>query len=225
MIIDNREKRSIIPQKLTELGVEIEYATLPIGDYLINNTICVERKEINDYVGSLTSGHLHTQLYQMSTNFDCSYLIVEGIISEVLMYRKIKRSAYISSLVGASLKRSPDGRQGVVQLINLETPFDTVLFLKSLEEKSINNEPRLPKLSRVNWGTKDRILYLISSITGIGEKKAMNILNYFGTVKNFVNASVDDLMKVEGIGQKIAENIFKLLNTSYRRISDDSSRS
>lgn len=214
IIVDNREKRSIIPQKLQELGVQIQYDSLPIGDYLVNN-ICIERKEINDYVGSLTSGHLHTQLYQMSTNFEVSYLVVEGIISEALMYRKIKRRAYISSLAGASLKRSPHGKQGIVQIINLETAYDTVLFLKSLEEKLEENEPRLPKMRRVRWTTGDELVYLVSSIFGVGETRAKNILKYFGTVRNFVNASVDELVKVEGIGRKTAVNIFNLLNTKY----------
>jgi len=218
IFVDTREKRSIIPQKLQELGVEIQYTSLPIGDYIVGD-ICIERKEINDYVASLTSGHLHTQLYQMSTNFELSYLIVEGIISEVLMYRKIKRQAYISSLAGASLKRSPHGKQGIVQIINLETAYDTVLFLKSLDEKVKENEPRLPKMNKVKWSNTDEAIFVVSSIFGIGEKRAKNLLSYFNTIKNIVNSTKEELMKVDGIGEKTANHILEIINLRFQNDS------
>lgn len=214
-IVDNREKRSIIPSKLEKFGLEIQFADLPVGDYLIDGTLCVERKEINDYITSLTSGHLHTQLYNLSTNFDVSYLIVEGIISEVLMYRKIKREAYLSSLAGASLKRSPKGKQGIVQIINLETAFDTALFLKSLKNKLEDKEPRLPKLSRVKWGTKDQLVFIVSSLPGIGELRAKRLLEHFGDLRSLVNADIDDIAEVQGIGPKTAREVHKLFVKKY----------
>lgn len=218
IVVDNREKRSIIPGRLEKFGLEIQFADLPVGDYLIDGTLCVERKEINDYISSLTSGHLHNQLFNLSTNFDLSYLIVEGIISEVLMYRKIKREAYLSSLAGASLKRSPKGKQGIVQIINLETAFDTALFLKSLQEKLEDKQPRLPKLSRVKWGKSDQLVFIISSLPGIGELRAKKLLEHFGNLRSLVNANVDEIAEVRGIGTKTAREIHNLFIKSYNEI-------
>nr|MDO8079301.1 ERCC4 domain-containing protein [Candidatus Freyarchaeota archaeon] len=215
IIVDNREKRSIVPKQLEKFGVEIQFADLPVGDYLLSDTLCVERKEINDYVSSLTSGHLHTQLYDLSTNFDLSYLIVEGIISEALMYRKIKREAYLSSLAGASLKRSLEGKKGIVQIINLETAFDTAVFLKSLNERVEGNEPRIPMISRVKRDTGDQLVFIVSSLPGIGEIRAKKLLEHFGDLKSLFNADFDEIASVQGIGTKTASKLQKLFVKKY----------
>lgn len=215
IIVDNREKRSIVPGKLEQFGVMIKFADLPVGDYLISDTLCVERKEMNDYIASLTSGHLHTQLYELSTNFEVSYLIVEGIISEALMYRKIKREVYLSSLAGASLKKSLEGKRGIVQIINLETAFDTALFLKSLDERVGGNEPRIPKISRVKKGIKDQLVFIVSSLPGIGEIRAKKLLEHFGDLKNLVNADLEEIASIPGIGFKTARELHGLFFKKY----------
>jgi len=215
--VDNHESRSIVPRELEKFGVEIKFADLAVGDYLLSDTLCVERKEINDYVSSLTSGHLHTQLYDLSTNFDASYLIVEGIISEALMYRKIKREVYLSSLAGASLKRSSEGKKGIVQIINLETAFDTAVFLKSLSEKLGGNEPRIPPISRMKRGAGDQLVFIVSSLPGIGEIRAKKLLEHFGDLKSLVNADADEIASIRGIGTKTAREIQKLFVKKYDR--------
>jgi ERCC4-type nuclease len=215
IIVDNRESRSIVPKQLEKFGMEIQFADLPVGDYLLSDTLCVERKEINDYVSSLTSGHLHTQLYDLSTNFEISYLIVEGIISEALMYRKIKREAYISSLAGASLKRSPEGKRGIVQTINLETAFDTALFLKSLKENLGDSELHIPKISRTKQSADDQLVFIVSSLPGIGEIRAKKLLKHFGDLRSLVNADVDQIASIRGIGAKIAREIQMLFVKKY----------
>lgn len=220
IIVDHREKRSIVPRQLEKLGVDLKYENLTIGDYLVDNKVCVERKEINDYVSSLTSGHLHTQLYNMSTNFEVSFLIVEGIISEALMWRRIKRHQYISSLAGAAIKRSPNGKQGIIQIIPLETPFDTALFLKSLQEKIQNNEPRLPKMERVKWGTKDKLIFVASSIPNVGESRAELLLNHFKTLRNLANASWREIARIRGLGEKIAKSVENVFTTEYEGGND-----
>ncbi len=215
ILVDYREKRSMIPDKLQQFGVEIRFEDLPVGDYLVGDALCVERKEINDYITSLTSGHLHTQLYELSTNFEVSYLIVEGIISEALMYRKIKREAYLSSLASVSLKRSPEGKRGIVQIVNLETAFDTALFLKSLDEHVGNGEPRIPQLSRVKKGVKDQLVFIVSSLPGIGEIRARRLLEHFGDLKTLVNADWEQIASIPGIGPKTARELYTLFLKKY----------
>lgn len=215
IIVDNRENRSMVPRQLEKFGVEIQFADLPVGDYLLSDTLCVERKEINDYVSSLTSGHLHTQLHDLSTNFEVSYLIVEGIISEALMYRKIKREAYLSSLAGASLKRSEEGKKGIVQIINLETAFDTAVFLKSLNERLAGNEPRIPGISRVKYGKSDRLVFIVSSLPGIGEIRAKKLLEHFGNLRSLINADEDEIASIRGIGANTAREIQRLFVKKY----------
>lgn len=217
IIVDTHENRSIVPKQLEKFGVEIRFADLPVGDYLLSDTLCVERKEINDYVSSLTSGHLHTQLSDLSTNFDVSYLIVEGIISEALMYRKIKRESYLSSLAGASLKRSPEGKKGIVQIINLETAVDTAVFLKSLDERVGGNEHRIPPISRIKRSKGDSLVFVVSSLPGIGLVRAKKLLEHFGDLRSLVNADAGEIARIRGIGSKTASELQKLFVKKYNK--------
>ena len=216
VLVDYREERSVVVSQLKQMGLPIKIEKLDVGDYIIpseQGTICIERKEVNDYVESLISGRLHTQLYQMSYNFPFSILIVEGSIEEVLMERKIRREVYISSLAGSLYKRAPDGCQGVINVIMLPNYFDTALFLKYLHEKAENYEPRLPKLKRYKMSEDKFLIQILSVFPNIGEKRAEKLVNRFGSLKNIINASKSELIKV--LGPTIGERFYNFINKKY----------
>ena len=48
----------------------------------------------------------------------------------------------------------------------------------------------------------------LDEIDGIGPRKKKALLAYFGSSKEVSSASIQDLMKVEGISEKIAEKIY-----------------
>ncbi|MEM4534993.1 MAG: helix-hairpin-helix domain-containing protein [Desulfurococcaceae archaeon] len=214
VLVDVREKGSIVPRQLEKLGTPIEYVTLEVGDYLIGD-LCCERKDVSDYVGSLISGRLNEQLYNMSYNYPISILIVEGFVDEVLVFRKLKRQQYISSLAGAVLKRAPEGNSGVVNVICLSTPFDTALFIHYLHEKVVNQDLfRIPKVAvKRKASLEERQLTVLMSLPGIGEERARALLKRFKTLKNVINASFDELLSVPGIGEKTAKEILKVVNS------------
>ena len=211
IVVDERETRSKVYQLLQKMDIPITTKQLEIGDYIIGK-VCIERKEINDYVGSLISGRLHTQLYHMSYHYPISILLIEGYIDEVLMYRKIKKEQYISSLTGTLYKRAPDGAQGVINLVMLSSPYDTALFLKYLHEKVENDEPRLPRFAkRKAESDKDAAIRVLAMLPGISEVRAERMLEHFGSLYRIFNANVNDLTQVEGIGKKTAEKIYNLI--------------
>ena len=58
IIVDTRDLRSSLPFLLHLYGFEIEPMTIPIGDYILSPSICVERKSLPDLIQSLNSGRL-----------------------------------------------------------------------------------------------------------------------------------------------------------------------
>ncbi len=52
----------------------------------------------------------------------------------------------------------------------------------------------------------------LTKISGVGEKKAKELLKTFKTIKNIKNASVEDLAKVKGINISLAEKIYNFYN-------------
>lgn len=214
IIIDSRESRTIIPQQILNFQIPFRVEPLEIGDYLIGD-VCIERKDTNDYVQSLLSGHLHQQLYNMSTNYVISYLVVEGSISLALIQSQINRNVYISSLAGTTIKRSPDGKCGIINLISLENEYDTALFLKFLHEKIENNEPRLPKIVKTGITENDRLMFILCSFPNIGLVKAQNLLEHFKTIEQISTATPEQLTEI--IGQKRGQELFLWLHKIYNK--------
>ncbi len=73
---DNRERNKIIDILRKEIDV-IE-KQLPVGDYLIDENICIERKTCSDFLQSLIDGRLFSQLKDLKDNFVNPIIIIEG---------------------------------------------------------------------------------------------------------------------------------------------------
>ena len=52
----------------------------------------------------------------------------------------------------------------------------------------------------------------LEQIPGLGPKKRRELLRQFGGLEGVVNASIDDLVKVRGIGRSMAETIYNQLH-------------
>ena len=60
IIIDSRESRSKIPDKLKTLNVKTRFEQLDIGDYVIigpTRSACISSKSAEDYIGSIQNDH------------------------------------------------------------------------------------------------------------------------------------------------------------------------
>lgn len=224
IIIDSRELRSKIPELLQRYYIPTTSVSLEVFDYIISDgihTLGVERKKADDYISSMIDGRLNNQLYQMSFNQPTSILIIEGNIRNELIDRNISRQQYYANIASIVGKRSPDGVSGVVSIYSVENEYDTALFLKYVHDIFIKEDGtvRLPKMVRAKFNPSKRLIYYMEGFPNIGEKTAHDLLSHFTTIKNVVNASVDQLMEVKGIGKKTAEKIYEIVNMEYKNES------
>ena len=58
---------------------------------------------------------------------------------------------------------------------------------------------------------------MVQSFPQVGPKTAEKILEHFGTVERFCRATMAELSKIPGLGEKKAEAIRRILITPYRR--------
>ena len=214
IFVDSREKNQI-KDFLSDDGIDTKIEALPVGDYLVGN-ICVEYKSIPDYIQSLHSGHLHKQLYQMSYNFELSYLMIGGLYGYEIGKTGSKKASFISSICGSSFKRADDGKMGQIVTVQFEQEYDCAMFLKFLFKKVEDGDDiRKPTMERHKWTKADWQLNMLCGLPNIGPKLGKLLLKRFGSVRAITNAPVTELITIPGISEVKAVEVFNFFNKHY----------
>ncbi|MHA2407356.1 MAG: helicase-related protein, partial [Candidatus Ranarchaeia archaeon] len=78
IIVDNREFTSPVVKNLVRLGIKIEKAQLPVGDYIVSEDTVIERKKVEDFISSLLDGRLFNQCKALRESFPNPILLIEG---------------------------------------------------------------------------------------------------------------------------------------------------
>jgi ERCC4-type nuclease len=216
-IDSNEEATTNIPNRLKAMGLPTMVVSQHF-DYIINNMIGVERKEASDYIQSKLSGHLDKQLYEYSTNFELSYVVIIGGVEEYLFSHNLSRKMYMSSLIGSSLKYSPDGKQGQIVTVNVLTDYDFELFIQTLHEKVETGDfTRLPKYERAKMKDEDYVIKILTSFPNIGEKRAIEILKTYGNIQNAFSTIIyqPDQFQVKGVTEEMRNQFHQILIKKY----------
>ncbi|MCX7004469.1 MAG: hypothetical protein NTV22_14515 [bacterium] len=79
ILVDDRERRSGVCEALAALGVPHQIAHLAIGDYVIHDSIYIERKTVPDFLESRQDLRLFDQVARLRADQRRALLIVEGM--------------------------------------------------------------------------------------------------------------------------------------------------
>jgi Fanconi anemia group M protein len=76
--VDFRETASGIADNLYCQGVAVEFKHLEYGDYLINDTVTIERKTGKDFLVSIIDGRLFNQIAVLKRKCSKPLVLIEG---------------------------------------------------------------------------------------------------------------------------------------------------
>ena len=82
ILIDYREKNSLVASELINLNLNIELKELKVGDYIVKGT-AIERKTVNDFISSIKNKRLVNQLEELQ-QYKNKLLIIEGLDEQEL---------------------------------------------------------------------------------------------------------------------------------------------
>ncbi len=209
--IDHREIRSGVSQILETAGVEVVMRTLEIGDYLLSDRVCVERKTTSDFISSLISGRreLFGQISDLARTFDKPVLIIEG--NDLYGQRQIHPNAVRGALTAIAIDFG-------VPILMSKDAEDTALMLAAIARREQQDHGR----EVVMHGTRSAMMlpqqqeYVVSAMPEIGPVVAKNLLRHFGTVAAVMSASREELMTVELVGPKTADRIREVVGGEYK---------
>ena len=77
LIIDYREKNSLVPSELLNLGFVLDFKELKVADYIVKD-VAIERKTVDDFVSSMINKRLFRQLEELQS-YKKKLLIIEGM--------------------------------------------------------------------------------------------------------------------------------------------------
>ena len=207
VIMDYREKNSLVYSNLIKLGLNVEVRELKVADYIVND-VAIERKTVPDFISSMINKRLPNQLLSLQ-EYKNRILLIEGIEKQEL-YSEVRYS---------NGKMHPNSIRGflISILLKYRTPIiftknseDTARFILVLAKRK---EKELPlNVSRKTLNKKERMQFILEGFPGIGPKSAKKLLEKFTTIKKIINSSKEELKGV--IGKK-AEIIKDLVDEKY----------
>jgi len=199
IVIDSREPKFIL-EKIKREGIDFEVKQLEVGDYLLPDGIVIERKA-GDFLFSIMSGRLWDQLNNLR-QADHPVLVIET--KDIWKDMYYSKSRHIDKSFFGALAAIIYSYQ--IPVLTVQDTKDFVLLLKSLYNKT--SKESSPKLYIKKGKTLREIQErLLANIPGISIKKASALLDHFRTIQNIANAEVEELSKIKGIGERLANNI------------------
>jgi len=219
VIIDSREKNSLIPSELISLGLDVEFKQLKVADYLVQG-VAIERKTVSDFVSSMVNRRLLKQLEELN-QYKERLLIVEGIDEQELYtdsedwdQRMLDRKP-----AGRFHGMHPNSIRGFLLsiLLKYKVPIiftknyeDTAKFLSVLSKRKPKELPLNVKKKTLK--KKEQMQFILEGFPGIGPKTAKKLLKKLKTIKDIINASEEELKEL--IGKK-AENMKRIIDYKY----------
>jgi len=203
LIVDYREKNSLVASELIKLGLEIEFKELKVADYIVKG-VAIERKTISDFISSMINKRLVNQLEELQ-QYKNKLLIIEGIDEQELYpeNNSVNPNAVRGFLLSILLKHN-------IPVLMTQDYKDTAQFINRIaRKKEIEIGIRANKKT---LNKKEQIQFILEGFPGIGPKTAKKLLEKFKTIKNIINSSEEELKKV--IGKK-SEVIKKLVDEKY----------
>ena len=207
IVIDDRETSSKVVEVLSGMGAAIRLERLAHGDYAIGDRILVERKTARDFVDTLINRDLLGQVKTMADAVIRPVMIIEG--GDLFAQRDIHPNAIRGVLAALTVDMG-------VSVLFTRDEQDTAQMLMVLAKREEGERgERKVHPHKTHRSVREDQEYIISAFPEIGMKNARLLLAHFGSIQEIINASLEELVAVKGIGEKTGQKVFELCRAKY----------
>jgi len=225
LTIDSRENSKLaefVEKNAKKIKLDTEKKWIEVGDYVCSD-VCFEAKSVVDFIGSVMSKRLWTQLDNMDRCYQTNIVIIHGDLDEGIL--QIIENSKSKLPVNARVVMLRNKFLGAIGRIILDTDAKPV-WVKSEEEASLiitgvakikpfNRNVIRPQVHK-RLTTDDMRLDTLTSIKGLSEKKAKLLLDEFGSIMEIGECSEFEMQVIEGIGETLAKRILSTLNSEEK---------
>ena len=225
LVIDSREKSKLaelVMQKAKALNIQHEKRWIEIGDYVYDD-VCFEAKSTTDFLGSVLSKRLWTQIDNMDRHFKTNVVVIHGSLDQAICniienaptkmpiaMRSIRLNNKFLGAIGRLILDTD------VKPVWVETEEEAALIITAVcKMKPITRDTIAPQVFK-RLTTDDLRIDLLSSIKGVSIKKAKELIKEFGSIMEIGECSDYQLQAIEGIGETLAKRILTTLNSEEK---------
>jgi ERCC4-related helicase len=208
VVADSRELGALVTRELSKLGALVRSETLSVGDFVLSDRVVVERKEVDDFASSIIDGRLFQQAARLKDAYSKPIVMLEGesLTGSGRVRPEAMMGAYASVLVDYG-----------IPLVWTQKPSETAQLMFAIARREQIQEKRSPRIMTETkpMAIKDQQEFIVASLPSIDRTRARRLLAAFHTVEHVFMASKQELMSVSGIGEKISEEIRRVLTEKY----------
>ncbi len=205
IFVDDRE--GALAEELKSNGATVITKRLDVGDAILSERVVAERKTRADFEQSIIDGRLFEQASRMIKGFQRAMIIIEGESFE----ERVKRSA----LLGAIASLMVDYGISVMFTRDVERTAEFLFAVARREQVMEKRELRLLG-EKKSHSLPEQQQLIIECLPGVGAKRAKELLKYFYSVENVINATETELLELEGMGKNRANEIKKVIKSAYK---------
>ena len=207
---DYREKASGVIKELAEDNVIINLEKLEYADYVLSSRCGVEIKTVEDFVDSIIDGRLLQQIKNLRNNFERPIIVIEGT-NDIYGVRNVHHNSILGMMATIAVSYGIP----IIQTRNFKETAGLLQIIARREQEETSRDFSL-HADRKPATLKEQQEYVVSALPGMGLGLAKPLLKHFRTIKNIVNASVEELKEVEKIGPQKAKMIKDVVEGEYK---------
>lgn len=211
VIVDIRELRAKLPFLLYLNGLNVIPVQLTVGDFVISDEVCIERKSVPDLKSSLEKGRLFDQCQRMFQFYKTAVVLIEFDSSTSFSFEQIKVGFYMETGRPQNDTQIKKVQRDLMTLIKefpqlrlvwASSPVEGAKVIRTIKQKL--EEPNLEEA--INAGTLEysgRVEYnedainMLRTIPGINEgnyRKVMDSINSIGELSKMGKEALISLL-------------------------------
>ncbi len=208
IVVDTRELSSSVVRELLSLGVISKPKRLEVGDYVLSSRVCVERKTTEDFLQSIIDGRLFEQAVMLKRSYARPVMLIEG--DSLYTRRNISPQAIRGALAAIAIDLG-------IPIFFTESEAESAALIAAIARREQQEGGRYVEIrSEKRAATlKEQQEFIVAGLPNINTTLAKRLLKEFGSVEKIFTASKEELERVHGIGEKIAEEIRRVITSPY----------
>lgn len=187
IVVDNRERNSLVASELVRLGFNVRFEQLAVGDYLVGDA-AIERKTISDFKSSIVDKRIISQLLELQ-QFPRRLLILEGF-NENVYFGGVHENAFRGFLLSVCFEFN-------VPVVFTLDSNDSAKYISVLAKKKEKKDYSI-RGSKIVLSDEEQVQFILEGFPNVGPTKAKALIEKFGSLHAVFGASEEELSEILG---------------------------